>query len=232
MNIDNKNDINNKVNQICQCLDFLNNNTLKINQKISEITEVYYKFNFNNTLQINESFEYMKFQIELLKVENKYYSDLLAKIKFKFIKDIYEISESILMLLCSIENINLDNNKEKDNILERVVALKKHKNNLETSEILEIINSTLCNLDLTKEFVNIFEKYIIDTIKKNKRENLHCNNFKINLQNKKEHILLEYNKFYNKINELVTYFVLLTAELTKQLKYQKLLDFLVNKNDE
>ena len=80
------------------------------------------------------------------------------------------------------------------------------------------------NLALIKEFVNVFEKFIADTTENNKKENIHCNNFKVNLESKM-HILLEYNKFYNKLEELISYFVKCTDELKNQLKNQKLLSF-------
>ena len=104
----------------------------------------------DTTLQICETFEYLKFQIDLLKSERSYYQSINDKIKQKFIKDIYKISESILMLLCSVENINIENNKEKESILRRINTLKKYKKNFETSEILEIVNSILSNLRYNK----------------------------------------------------------------------------------
>lgn len=232
MSISNKNKILTTVTQICHVLDLLKNNMDKVNQKISDISTVCYKMNFNTSLQMNETYDYLKFQINLLKNEKDYYYNINDKIKQKFITDIYKISESILMLLCSIENIKLENNKEKENIIKRISSLKKYKKDMENSEILEIINSTLSNLDLTKEFIDVFEKYITETIAKNKRENLHFNTFKINLDKQKEHILLEYKQFNNKIDELLMYFLNLTEELEKQLKQQKLLEFLVDKKEE
>ena len=53
---------------------------------------------------------------------------------------------------------------------------------IETSEVLELVNSTLYNLDLIESFISIFEEFIKDTIKQNLRENLHCNNFKVTLE--------------------------------------------------
>ena len=74
-------------------------------------------------------------------------------------------------------------------------------------------------------------EFIKDTIKQNIRENLHCNNFKVTLENKQQHIILEYQKFNNKLEELVEYFLNCTTQVSEQLENQKLLDFLVIKND-
>jgi hypothetical protein len=135
------------------------------------------------------------------------------------------------MLLSSIENIKIDQEAEKKSILKKIFALKKFKKRMETSELLELINSTLHNLELINEFVKLFDVYIKDTITKHKRENLHLNNFKANLEHKKNHIVLEYEKFSNKIEELVEYFLAYATELSKQLEHQKILDFFVNKNE-
>ena len=229
MSISDKNKINNNINKICMCLDLLNNNIYKIDKKISDISELYYNLNMNTSLPVKETYTYLNFQINLLKVERFYYNSLVENIKNKFVKDIYMISESILMLLCSIENINFQDNSEKEEVLKHISSLKPYKSNLETSEILEIVTSSLHNLDIINKFIIIFNEYIKETMLKNKRDNFHCNNLKLILESKKEHITLEYNKFYNKINELVNYFSKMTKELEEQLKNQKLLNFLANK---
>lgn len=230
MNTNKKNEISNNVSQICDSFNMLTTNIDKIDRKIEFITRIYYKLSYNATLDSTDTNSYLKFQIELLNIEKNYYGGLRKGIKTKFVTELYSISESILMLLGSIENINMDSNEEKNNILKKISKLKK-SNDLETSSIIENVNSTLSNLELIKEFVNSFDKFINETIQKNKKENIHCNNFRLNLENKKQHILLEYNKFYGKLEELIGYFVECTNELKVQLKHQKLLSFLTNKEE-
>lgn len=233
MNVDRKNSINNNVNKICYCFNLLDKNIQKIDDKVKNVSKVYYHLNFNNSVQTKETYGYMKYQIDLLNNEKMYFSQLLKKIKGKFIEDIYEISESILMLLCSIQNIKIEDEPKKKKLLSEIHTIRnKKKTEIDTPELLDIFNSTVSNLEIVRSFVDIFQVFINNTIEKNKRENLHCNNFKINLQNKKEQILLEYNKYEYKINELLSYFLSLTKELEEQLKNQKLLDFLVEKNKE
>ena len=183
------------------------------------------------SLQENESNSYLKFQIELLKNEKNYYKKVKKSLKEKLVSDIYVIAESIIMLLGSIENIHVDKIEEKNAIIKKVNTLKNYDSKIETSEVLELVNSTLYNLDLIEAFVGIFEEFIKDTIKQNQRENLHCNNFKVTLENKQQHIVLELQKFNNKLEELVEYFLNCTNELNQQLEHQKLLAFLVIKND-
>ena len=63
MNIERKNSINNDVNQICYCFNLLTNNIQKIEEKIKSVSEVYYHLNLNNSVQTNETYEYMKLEI-------------------------------------------------------------------------------------------------------------------------------------------------------------------------
>ena len=226
-----KADINNNINSICSCFDKLDRNIEKINRKIDDITKAYFRYSYNMSLQENESNSYLKFQIELLKNEKNYYKKVKKSLKEKLVSDIYVIAESIIMLLGSIENIHVDKIEEKNAIIKKVNTLKNYDSKIETSEVLELVNSTLYNLDLIESFISIFEEFIKDTIKQNLRENLHCNNFKVTLENKQQHIVLELQKFNNKLEELVEYFLNCTNELNKQLEHQKLLDFLVIKND-
>ena len=221
-----QNDLSN-VTKICDSFNMLASNIDKIDRKIEDITKIFYKLSYNATLDTSDTNSFLKFQIDLLNVEKNYYTLLRKNIKSKFVAEIYEISEHILMVLGSIDNIKMDLNREKEEILKRVCPLKKN-DDFETSSIIEDVNGTISNLALIKEFVNVFEKFIADTIENNKKENIHCNNFKVNLESKKMHILLEYNKFYNKLEELISYFVKCTDELKIQLKNQKLLSFLTD----
>lgn len=222
------NDLSNNVTQICESFNMLASNIDKIDRKIEDITKIFYKLSYNASLESSDTNSFLKFQIELLNVEKNYYSLLRRNIKSKFVTEMHEIGEHILMLLGSVDNIKMDLNREKENILKRVCPLKKN-NELETSSIIENVNGTINNLELIKEFVEVFDKFINDTIENNRKENIHCNNFKVNLESKKSHILLEYKKFYNKLEELISYFLECTNELKIQLKNQKLLSFLTDR---
>ena len=230
MDTEKQNNLSNNVTQICESFNMLKSNIDKIDRKIEDISALFYKLSYNATLESSDTNSFLKFQIQLLNIEKNYYSSLRKNIKSKFVSEIYEMSEQILMVLSSIDNIKMDLNREKEEIMRRVCHLKK-TNDIETGSIIETVNGTINNLELIKEFVNIFEKFINDTIDKNKKDNIHCNNFKVNLENKKDHIILEYNKFNHKLDELISYFLSLCDELSNQLKHQKILDFLVNKKE-
>ena len=228
MDTQKQNNLSNNVTQICESFNMLASNIDKIDRKIEDITKIFYKLSYNATLESSDTNSFLKFQIELLNVEKNYYSLLRHNIKSKFVTEMYEIAEHILMVLGSVDNIKMDLNREKNEILKRVCPLKK-ATDFETTTIIENVNGTINNLALIKEFVNVFDKFITDTIQNNKKDNIHCNNFKVNLEAKKAHIMLEYDKFYNKLEELITYFLECTNELKIQLKNQKLLSFLTDR---
>ena len=225
-----KSSIINKVTTICDTIDSLDNNIDKINQKIDNISATFYKLSGNSSLPSSDANSYLKFQMEQLNNEKTYFLNIKKSLKEKIVHDIYTISEAIIMLLTSIETIKIEQQQEKESLIKKIIPLKNYKKHMETSEVLQLINTTMHNLELINEFVKIFEVYIQNTVIKNKRENLHLNNFKANLEHKKEHILLEYKKFNTKIHELVEYFLDYSNELNKQLKYQKVLDFFVSVN--
>ncbi len=231
MDSNKKNEISNSVSEICENFSMLTDNIDKIDRKIEFITKIFYKLSYNATLDTSDTNSYLKFQIELLNIEKNYYNGVRNSIKNKFVSELYSISELILMLLGSIENINIDDNNGKNNILKKVSKIKKD-DDTETSSIIENVNNTLNNLMLVKEFIDLFDVFIQETIQTNRKDNIHCNNFKVNLENKKQHILLEYNKYYGKIEELINYFIECTHELKTQLKYQKLLSFLTDKKED
>lgn len=230
MNIE-KNEIIKNITKICDTLSLLETNVNKINQKVETISKLFYQLSYNSSLPSSDTNSYLKFQIEQLENEKKYFSNIKKSLKEKLVVDVYSISESILMLLSSIENIKIEDEHEleKKNIIKKISTLKKLKKHMETSEILELVNTTLHNLELINSFANIFDEYINNTVLKYKRENLHLNNFKANLKFKNNHIKLEYNKFNHKIKELVDYFLSYSNELNTQLQHQNIFDFFVNK---
>ena len=150
-------------------------------------------------------------------------------IRGKFVSDVLSISETVLMLLGSLDNITIEPLEDKKNLMQRVNKIKKYKN-IDNSKILELVNSTVVNLGLVNEFVLLFESYIKETMAKNKRENLHCNNFRITLENKRDQIKLEFNKFNYKLSELIEYFLILTNHLHVEFDNKKFLDFLVKRD--
>ena len=54
---------NTKITKIMKTIELLENTIEKIQQKISEINEVYMRFEFNKTLSLNKTNSFLKFQV-------------------------------------------------------------------------------------------------------------------------------------------------------------------------
>ena len=132
------------------------------------------------------------------------------------------------MILISLDKIEIDHINEKSNILNKMIHVKKEVKQINYGKRTEIINSTIVNLKLINEFNQLFNQYIKKTKDKNKTLNLHCNTFEININNKKNTILLEYNKYIEKFNKLIEYFKECLIAVIDQIDTSKLLNFFLN----
>ena len=217
-------DINNKTNKIYATLETLEEKIEKINNKIILINEIYMKYEFNRNLRLNLTTSYLIFQVEILKNERKYYDKIKTIFIKKFIKELYSISEFIILILISLDDLDIGYVEEKKNIMKKILKVKRQKY-LNNGKIAELVNIILNNFRLTKIFLELFEKYILDNENENIRKNIHIKNFKVNLMNKKNHIEIEYNKNLDQLKELVNYFSDFADCINKQIKKQELFNY-------
>ena len=219
------NNVNTKIQQIFKTINELQNYIDKINKKINTISKLASKFINNKTLILKDTNTFLKFQKELLNNQKIYYSNMKTIIYNKFCKELTEISELIIMTLVSLKNLEIDYVQEINNILKKLIIFKKNKTN--DNKIIELTNSTINNLSLIDEFLTLFDKYIVYRTNKNKKENIHCNNFELDMTIKKNVILIEYNKFSKKIIKLVDYFVNCCNVVNEQLNNTNILNFVL-----
>ena len=224
----NSDDINMKTNKIFNIVEILDRKVENINLKIKEINNIYMKYEFNKNLDYNQSNTYLRFQALLLQNEKKYYSSIKKTFFKKFINDLYEISDFVILILISMDDLDIGLENEKINIKKKILKSKKH-NVLDIGKILELINITMNNLGLTKEFIDLFENFINEKDEENKKKNLHSKNMKVNLMNKKNHLEVEFKKYSEQLNELVNYFYDFCCCLDRQLNKQELLQFFIKK---
>ena len=74
-NIDDE-DINSKLSKIMKTIELLENTIDRIQKKIAEINEIYMRFKFNKSLSLGKTNSYLKFQVDLLQTEKKYYTNI------------------------------------------------------------------------------------------------------------------------------------------------------------
>ena len=220
-------DINSKANIIFSTLDLLKIKIENIEQKIKDINGVYMKYEFNRNLNLNQPNSYLKFQVDLLKNEKKYYFNIKNIFIKKFVKELFDISEYVILILISMEDLDIEHVDEKNNIMKKILKLKREKN-IDIPKIYELINITMNNLKLTNQFINLFEKFILSKENNDKINNIHSNNLSNNLMNKKNHYALEYKKYSDQLVILINYFNSFSTNITKQFDKQEILKFFIN----
>ena len=80
-------DINKKVTSIFKLIETLDKNIEKIHKKISDIRKIFMRFEFNKNIPFKKTNSYLKFQIDLLLNEKKYYKSIKNDILNKLSKD-------------------------------------------------------------------------------------------------------------------------------------------------
>ena len=220
--------ISSKIEQIFSMIEKLRANIEKIQKKIIDINKVIVKFKLNKLLDENNS--YLTFQIKLLTNEKTYYETMKNIILEKMFGDMLNIYGRILMLLTSLENLDIEHEEEKNNIIDKIQTYKR-EDKIDCSNTMSLASATVGNLQLINRFIEIFNDYITKLDKESNLDNIHCNNLTTNLVNRKSHIHLEYTRFSNQLDELVGYFLKCSNYVTSQLDKQELINFLVEKNN-
>lgn len=197
----------------------------KINKKIINVKQVIQKFENNKNLSLDQTNSYLTFQINLLTNEKNYYNSLKNIILDKLYNEVLEIYNYVTMILTSIENLEIEHQEDKHNINKKIIIYTK-EDTIDCGHMLMLINITINNIELIKSFVDLFEDYIQKTFKQAAEDNIHCNNFSSTLENKKNHIFLEYQKYNTQLEELIKYFV----DCTNYIEKQEIINFLIGKN--
>jgi hypothetical protein len=228
--IDN-NSLLSKTEYIFDILNALDMRLELIQSKIIDLNKTYLQLEMNKSFRDIKGNSYLKFQIDLINNEKNYMKKIKRSLLDKFYNEIMEISESILMILASLENLEIEHEEEKTKLLKQVVFIRKPEK-VDFANMAKILNITIKNLHIIGEFVDLFQKYIKKTQKKNLRYNNHCNNIVILLSNKRNHIILEYNKYCEELNELVGYFFSVVSAICAQVNNQYLLGFLIGDKEQ
>ena len=133
----------------------INDIIISIDNKIEKINNIYMSYGYNKNLNLNKTNTYLKFQIDLLNNEKIYYSNIKKLLIKKFIDDLGDISENIIMILVSMNDLDIGFEDEKKVVFKKILKFVKKKE-LNDVKIIEQINVTLNNLKLIGEFIDIF----------------------------------------------------------------------------
>ena len=212
------------IKKIFNTINNLENVVENINKKIINVKQVIHKFENNRNLTLDQTNSYLNFQINLLNNEKNYYTSLKNIIVEKLYSEVLEIYNYVTMVLTSIEHLEIEHQEDKHNINKRITIYTK-EDTIDCGHMLMLINITNNNINLIKDFVNLFESYIQKTFQQASEENIHCNNFSSTLENKKNHIFLEYQKYDSQLEELIKYFV----DCVEYIEKQEIINFLIEK---
>ena len=185
-------------------------------------------YEYNKNLNLNNTNSYLKFQVDLLNNEKKYYTNIKSFLIKKFIDELYNLSENVIIILTTMNTLDINLSDEKKKIFDKILKFKEQKN-INSIKIIETVKIITNNLKLIKNFINLFDTYIVNNESMSTKNNIHINNFKINLISKKQHYELEYVKCLQQFNELVNYFNRLSQSIDKQ--NQDILKFFINNSD-
>ena len=228
MNIDEE-EINNKVKNLNYTINNLTDILNNIEKNIQTINNIYMNYEYNKNLNLNQTNTYLKFQVDLLNNEKIYCTNIKNLLLKKFTTEIYNLSENIIIILTTMNDLDIGFKEDKKKIFNEILKCKKQKE-VNNVKIVETINITLNNLKQIKKFIDLFEKFIIKNEEENIKNNIHINSFKINLMIKKQQFELEYNKCLEQFKELINYFDKFCSAINKQQENQDILNFFNNNN--
>lgn len=217
------NEISKKTDIIIENLNLLDNNINKIKKKIAGISKIYISLESNKILTIDQN-DFLIFQTQILKNEYIYYNNLYKLILDKYAVEIYELSEYVIIILISLNKLELTDKAAKKHIFNKIIRTKK-TSSINYGKLNQIINSIINNLKLVDEFIKLFDKYITTINSTNKNNNLHNGNYELAILSKKHTILLEYNKYYDRFTKTIAYFKKCSESVIQQIDTSDLLKF-------
>ena len=206
----------------------LNSQIVKLNNKVDNIKTLCASLNDKKSLYTMEHINNLVFQANLLSGDINYLSGLRKTFLHKMHNDVFNLANNIILFISSITNIEIDDNdKEKNHIIKKVTTIKKI-NDINIKLVETYLGSILNNLELVNQVGNNFNQYIKKMNDKITNENFHCNNLNITLNNKKDNILLEYEKNKQCILKLLQYYSSLCNNIGLQLDNLKISQFCLN----
>ena len=161
--------ISNKTNFIMKVLKKIDSKVEEIERKITEINHIYIQYEFNKNLKLEQANSYLKFQVDFLFNEKKYFTNIKKYFLKKFVDELYGISDYIILILISIEDLDIGYLEEKDNIMNKIIKVSQQKN-INSGKITELVNIIMNNLKLSNDSIKLFEKFIITSHNQNRKK--------------------------------------------------------------
>jgi len=140
----NEEEINEQIKEINNTIKGLEETLNTIENKIEKINNIYMSYGYNKNLNLNKTNTYLKFQIDLLNNEKLYYNNVKKIFLKKFTTDLSDISENIIIILVSMNDLDIGFIEEKKVIFKKILKFTKQKE-LNDIKMVEQINVTIKN---------------------------------------------------------------------------------------
>jgi hypothetical protein len=215
--------LDDKTSTIVSNLQVLNNNISLLKKKIQMINNINSKLEKNKILK-QDSNSNLSFQSYMLKNECSYYTNIYNIIIDKYSKELFELADYILIILVSLNKLEIENNDKKKNIFSKIILTKKFTKKT-SGNLKQLFTGIINNLKVVDEFIQLFNIYIKQIKSQNNNKNLHSNNFEININYKKDLITIEYKKYCDKFIKTIDYFMECSNCVINQIETSKLLKF-------
>ena len=212
-----------KTNHIITNLQKLSTNISLLKTKLFQLNKINTKLEKNKILKIENSNNIL-FQSTILKNEYNYYSNIYNIILDKYSRELYELTEYILIILISLNKLEIDNKEHKKTIFNKIIYTTQITD-ISSGKLKEIIHNIINNLKVVDEFIRLFDTYITTLSENNTQKNIHNSSFELNIKYKKESIVVEYNKYCDKFIKTTHYFTDCSDSVINQIDNSQLLKF-------
>jgi hypothetical protein len=217
------NNLEDNTSKIISNLQILNENITLLKKKIIIINDINSKLEKNRILKQDVD-NNLCFQSIMLKNELLYYTNIYNIILNKYFKELSDLSQYILIILISLNKLEIDNTEKKKKIYNKIVFTRKSiKKN--SGDLNELFKNIINNLKVVDDYIKLFNYYINNLKSQNNDKNLHNTNFEINIKYKKDIITVEYNKHCDKFMKTINYFMTCSKCVIDQIETSKLLKF-------
>jgi len=212
----------NKTEKIIENLNKLNSNIHKLKHKTIQLNKINSSFEKNKNYNSEDT--NIVFQSDILKNEFKYYNNIYNIFLENYSKDLYKLSEYIIIILISLKKLEIENKSSIDSIFSTIVYTTQIRN-LNADKLKELINNIINNLKIIDGFIKLIENYLEKLSKNNKIKNIHNNNYELNIKHKRDSIILEYKKQCDMFISSIEYFRKSSDTVISQIETSELLNF-------
>lgn len=213
--VDNK-EIQKDIKKIDDNILIMDTQIKEITMKLNEIQNFTNVFQKKSNLYNNENNIELKMQVSLLLNEKEHITNMKKIFITNLFNELYELSNNIILLISSFLNLEFNENINSSEILKKLVRIKQ-LTTIRMSDIYESISAITKNLNLVYDTLHEFNEYIENMGHNIKTNNYHCLNVYTSLKHKYNFIMLEYDKYYNTLNNIIPFYISLSEKINGQL---------------